>query len=81
MYIGVTFIFNPLVLQLFTSNETIKYIIGLVGLIIVLILAAIFLWVTVHSFIQPLRLLNARMQDVMNAKMLGDLPDKPDGQS
>jgi hypothetical protein len=61
MYIGVTFVFNPVILTLFTNTETVKYVVGLTFLIIVLTLAAIFLWMTVHSFIQPMRLLNARM--------------------
>lgn len=81
MYIGVTFVFNPVILTLFTQTETVKYSIGLTILIIVLTLAAIFLWMTVHSFIQPMRLFNARMKDVMDAKPLGDLPEKPDGES
>lgn len=64
-----------------SQRELGQYILGGAILTAVMLFAGLCIFKTVDTLIKPLRLLNSRMQDVMDAKPLGDLPENPDGKS
>jgi hypothetical protein len=58
MYMGVTLSFEPLNLELATKKDIAQYAVALSVLCLVLILASISLFQSIHHLVLPLRVLN-----------------------